>query len=56
MKKILLYKYSIEMEKLLEVEISNDNDKLSYTELPNKMLFYGKYLFYICKNKVYFIF
>ena len=42
-KKILLYQYHIEMQKILKAEISNDDDKLSCTELPNKMLFYGKY-------------
>ena len=31
------------MRKILRAEISNDDDKLSCIELPNKMLFYGKY-------------
>ncbi len=31
------------MRKILRAEISNDDDKLYCIELPNKMLFYGKY-------------
>ena len=54
-KKILLYKYNIEIQKIcIAGTDKGDEDKLYCSEVPDRMLLYGKYFCYICKNKVYF--